>query len=387
MRFRYLEKIVSLLGGSATAGGPRRGGALVALMLAATSGSAHAGTERFPVLHTALPATALERSLLDALALPPPVGAVPVLASHQIPAAAPAKAKKLPSGLAWQSGMQCYTDQFGTWRGRTVDVNSIYLGRTTWGSVFGSLTGDVIVRAKVRPGPLVMAMPMFIPGQKFSDCNAGTLDPYFTEIGKILNTPDLMDSIVRLGWEANGTSYAWSIKSDVEGYKACFRRLVGLLRTEVPGLQIEWSMRRDNGASVGAHLLYPGDDVVSIVGTSAYDRYPSLNTQAQWDAEYKTTKQGGPKGLGTWLTFAKSKKKKFAVSEWAVSHNYKDSKSLDNPFFVDKMYNFFKTNAADLSYEAYYNCDGENPDIYRVHPESWNPKAGAKYRALWKAGK
>ena len=60
---------------------------------------------------------------------------------------------------------------------------------------------------------------------------------------------------------------------------------------------------------------------------------------------------------------------------------------MDNAFFVEKMYSFFKTNAVNVSYEAYYNCDGENPDIYRVFPEQWNPKAGAKYKTLWTAGK
>ena len=327
----YLARIMSRLapiGDWRSAATARHLGLLLGSLLAGTAGMAQAAVEPSFTLRPDQPPQAVERQLSDVLSLPAaPVASVPILlATHQSagsPAASAPKAMQVPSGLAWQSGMQCYTDEFGAWRGRAVDVNSLYLGRTSWGGVLATLKGPVVERAKVRPGPLVFALAMLMPGQKFSDCNAGKLDANFTDIGKALNTTDLKDSIIRLGWEANGTSYAWSIGSQVEPYKACFKRLVTVLRKQVPGLQIEWSMRRDNGASVGAHLLYPGDDVVNIIGTSAYDRYPSLNTQKQWDAEHKATKQGGPKGLGTWLDLAKIKKKKFAISEWALSLGFK----------------------------------------------------------------
>ena len=192
---------------------------------------------------------------------------------------------------------------------------------------------------------------MLMQGEKFSDCNAGKLDGTFRQIGDVLNSTNLRDTIVRLGWEANGDSFAWSVGTEAAAYKSCFRRLANILRGRAPGIQIEWSMRKDNGAAVGAHQLYPGNDVVDIIGTSAYDRFPTSNTQSQWDTNYRQTKQGGPLGLGTWLAFAKDRGKKLAVAEWAISDGY-PAASKDSPFYIEKMYQFFKTNAKDIAYES-----------------------------------
>ena len=289
------------------------------------------------------------------------------------------------SGLTWKSGSQCYSEQFENYRGRKVDVNSLFLGRSSWSGILGNLRGSNVANAAKRPGQIAVALAMLMPGQSFGDCNRGKLDGTFKDIGKALAQGDMSDTIVRLGWEANGTSYVWSIRDQVEPYKQCFKRLVGILRKEAPKIVIEWSMRKDNGASAGVHQLYPGNDVVDYIGTSLYDRYPSSNNQQQWDENYRLTKQGGPKGLGTWLDFAKSKGKKVSLSEWAISNTYPSS-SKDNPFYIEKVFQFLKSNASNVGYEAYFNCIGVDARRYLLLPESRNPKTSAKYKELWRKG-
>ena len=289
------------------------------------------------------------------------------------------------SGLPWKSGSQCYSETFENYRGRKVDVNSLFLGRSSWNGILGNLRGSNVANAAKRPGQIAIALAMLMPGQSFGDCNRGKLDGTFKDIGKALAQDNMGDAIVRLGWEANGTSYVWSIRDQVEPYKQCFKRLVGILRKEAPKIVIEWSMRKDNGASVGVHQLYPGNDVVDYIGTSLYDRYPSSNNQQQWDENYRLTKQGGPKGLGTWLDFAKSKGKKVSLSEWAISNTYPSS-SKDNPFYIEKVFQFLKSNASNVGYEAYFNCVGVDARRYLLLPESRNPKASAKYKELWRKG-
>lgn len=356
------------------------------MALGAVTGACYPTTDAFAVeaITLAGPATAplaWPALPIEAAGMAPPV----LLAANT--AAAKKKPKPQPvatySGLPWRSGMQCYNDGFEAWRGRPVDLTSLYFGRFSWDTVFSTLQSDTVARAKDRPGPLVFALAMLLPDQTFADCNRGTNDAVFKDIGKALNVPGLDDSIIRLGWEANGTTYAWSVGNQVAAYKKCYKRLANLLRKQAPKIQLEWSMRKDNGAAVGVDKLYPGNGFVDIIGVSFYDRFPTTNTQAQWNAAYMQTDKGGPRGLGTYLSFAKKKKKKLALAEWAVSDGYPGSGSIDNPFFIQKVYEFLKANAADISYESYYNCDSSDPGIYRVWPSEWNPLASAKYQQLW----
>lgn len=265
-------------------------------------------------------------------------------------------------------------------------MNSLFLGRSSWSEVLGNLRGPA-ASAAAQPADPVIALAMLTPDESFSDCNTGKLDSTFREIGNVLNSTGLRDAIVRLGWEANGDSFAWKAGNQVSAYKSCFRRLTGILRARAPGIEIEWSMQKNNEASVGAHQLYPGDDVVDIIGTSGYDRYPTINTQAQWDSAYMAKKQGGPLGLGTWLAFAREHKKKLAVAEWGISNGYSGTSSKDNPFYIQKMYEFFRNNAQDISYEAYFNCKNTDPSIYMIYPENYNPLSSKRYKDLWRAGK
>jgi hypothetical protein len=333
------------------------------------------------------PAATLDWSALGSMPSLAPAAAIeaPVLLASQQRVAPKPAARNSLSGLPWKSGSQCYSEAFENYRGRRADVNSLYLGQSSWALILKNLRNSA-TRAAQRPPQVIIALAMLVKGQRFSDCNAGKLDGTFRDIGNVLHSGGFDDAIVRLGWEANGTAYAWSIRNEVEPYKACFRRLVGILRRQAPQIHIEWSMRKDNAASVSADKLYPGDDVVDIIGTSFYDRYPSTNNQSQWDAAYRQTKQGGPRGLGTWLAFAKSRGKKLALAEWAVSDGYSNSGSKDNPFFIEKVFQFLRANASSIAYEAYFNCKNTNPDTYMIFPEYRNPKASAKYKQLWRAG-
>ena len=46
------------------------------------------------------------------------------------------------------------------------------------------------------------------------------------------------------------------------------------------------------------------------------------------------------------------------------------------------MFQFFKTNAADLAYESYFNC----ADHHQIYPVAKFPITSAKYKELWSKG-
>ena len=86
----------------------------------------------------------------------------------------------------------------------------------------------------------------------------------------------------------------------------------------------------------------------------------------------------GRAGSAPGSAFARQHGKKLAVPEWGVRN--KRGAGDDNALFVDRMVAFFRENAADIAYEAYFNpFSGANAKVFSIFPESNNPKAAARY--------
>jgi len=55
----------------------------------------------------------------------------------------------------------------------------------------------------------------------------------------------------------------------------------------------------------------------------------------------------------------------------------------DDPVYIANMYKFFKTNAASIAYETYFNA---MPDQHLLCPTTRFPRAAAMYKLLWNLG-
>ena len=292
------------------------------------------------------------------------------------------------SGLKWNSGMACHSTNFESFRGRKADVYVAFVGRSRRSSVIGTMRSSDIGKFAKMPGQLSLSWPM-LPEEiafKFAECARGDFDQFARDGANALKTHGIRDPIVRLGWEVNG-KYPWSLgphPDRVDAYKACYKRQVKIFRSILPDVRIEWTNRRAGEIPYSIERAYPGDGYVDIIGMMYYDRWPPHFDQKAWDAAYnKRDKFGGPFGFGTYLSFAASRNKRLAVSEWAVSNNDNDPRSTDNSFYVQKMYDTFKANAHRLAYESYFHC-GDADNGYRLTPSTINPKGAAKYRELWR---
>jgi hypothetical protein len=282
------------------------------------------------------------------------------------------------SGLAWRSGATDTGASFVNWRGRPLDVATTFEDDGTWEGteVVWALETGALVDFK---GRLSIAVPMLSNGKDtFEQCAAGAYDVHFRALGKTLKRYGREDSYIRLGWEGNGNWYPWSANGNTAGWKVCFRREVQALRSVAPGVQIDWNMNKDG--STNAVDIYPGDDVVDVIGVDYYSMYPALNSRANWDRMYlKTGINKTPIGIGAWLAFAKSHGKRLSVPEWGVN-NGGGGGGGDDDAYVQYMHNFFKTNAEHIAYEAYFNSQCPN---FCIVPPGKNPQAAAKYRQLW----
>ena len=149
---------------------------------------------------------------------------------------------------------------------------------------------------------------------------------------------------------------------------------------------IEWPPRRETEAHLRLESMYPGDEFVDIVGVLYYDWWPAAPTEADWNRTIvQRDRNGGPKGLATWLDFAQQRGKPLSLPEWGIG-KHREFDPFDNPLFIEKMYQFFSNNSRDIAYETYFN--GTRHRIFSVTEGQRvvAPRSAATYRRLYSTG-
>jgi hypothetical protein len=208
---------------------------------------------------------------------------------------------------------------------------------------------------------------------------AGAYNHYFSELARNLVRAGMGNSILRLGWEFNVSSYSWYAAGKSAKFVAYWRQVVKAMRA-VPGanFSFEWDPSRgDNGAGDRAignlESYYPGNKYVEIIGMDIYD--------AAWDtypgaaAEFQTilTQKWGL----NWLSaFATEHHEPIAIPEfglgWGTLALNGGSVVADGPVgggddktFIDDMINWADhENVVDMSYWDYSSSaisTGSNP--------------------------
>ena len=296
---------------------------------------------------------------------------------------------KMPSrsGNAWASGtfVPGYDTQryaaFGAYRQRPLDLVSTFPSRATWddfiepGPAYSSFTG--------QPYTMVYGIPPIPEWEDASmaECAAGDYNEKWTTFGHTLTDAGLGSSIIRLGWEMNGDWYRWG--GDAAAYRDCFRQVVTTVRAVAPNLKFDWNVNR--GGSTGIpdtselqNVAYPGDEYVDIIGVDSYDSW------VDWNWALNDPEQG----LNAWLAFARQHGKKLSFPEWGLyTTTYDDGTDAhghgDQPGYIQHMYDFFRENAADIAYEAYFGNDGDDGRNSLWNPVDM-PLGSAKYQELYK---
>jgi hypothetical protein len=268
-----------------------------------------------------------------------------------------------------------------------MDASNVFLGHRSFSALVRQTTG---MRAPKQAPLMVVSLPLLTNSTKgqFAQCAAGAFDDYFRQIGANLQRSPAQGVVVRLGWEANigSHSHPWGVDSpaQVPAYIQCWRHAATALKAGGPGLNLEWTnAKKTQNRALHVLDLYPGDDVVDLIGVHYYDSGPEKSTQALWDRYYGATYNGGPWGLGAWLDFARSRGKKLGVGEWAIWDRGQPASVADDPVYVDNMYRFFRDNAGDIAYETYFNAMA---DQHLLCPTTRFPNASAAYRADWGLG-
>jgi hypothetical protein len=176
-------------------------------------------------------------------------------------------------------------------------------------------------------------------------------------------------AIIRLGWEMNLSQNAWFAKGHEADYIRAFRHVVEIFRRASAGFKIDWCPGWGPQESP-ADLTYPGDDVVDYVGLDVYDFKYEGSPEERWNTFYLK----GPFGLEWQRDFAARHGKPMSYPEWGVGN------FGDNPFFIQKMHDWFVQNEHNIAYAAYFDVDGLWPT--QIDNDQF-PKSKALFRKLF----
>jgi hypothetical protein len=281
---------------------------------------------------------------------------------------------------------------FCDWRGRACGVAQTYTDRTSWQSMtagsdwlfdgFADFPGQLVISQGLTPDNGTSA--------DLTACANGQHNQDWRNFGTLMTQKGRPASIVRLGWEFNGTYMAWSALN-TQTWINCYRNAATNIRVTDPQVILDWTINSHGtpaqacgGVSTNC---YPGDDVVDIVGIDNYDMYPAAGSLANF-----TKIANAADGLNWLYSFAVAHNKKFSVGEWGVAPGATGGNSIgEDPQFIQWMHDWFAAHATNLAYEAYFDtCDPGDVESNIYLPVSStcariNTKAATLYKSLFGA--
>ena len=227
---------------------------------------------------------------------------------------------------------------------------------------------------------LSLGVPMVTKGGSLAEAASGAYDDQFRKIGALLVAKGFSGAFLRIGWEFNGGWYPWKANGDPIAFTAAFRHIVGVFRA-VPGqhFSIVWNPSTGAG-TVPADQLWPGNDVVDLVGIDVYnqswraqDRDPAVRWQGYLTTNY---------GLNWAASFAAAHHKRIVVPEWGTGTRPDGHGWGDDPLFIHNMTAWMR--AHNVLYHGYWDFTASDYDA--TMSAGKYPLAFAAYKAEFGAG-
>jgi hypothetical protein len=200
---------------------------------------------------------------------------------------------------------------------------------------------------------LVITLSMFPPGLHQSHWRRagaeGRFDAHARALAQNLVAAGLGASVIRLGAEMNGDWNADNVGTTPSEFRLWVRawRHEVLAMKSVPGaaFRFDWNV---NAAvrPIPLARIYPGNDVVDIVGVDAYDQgVPGRHDR--WSTIYRR-----PLGIADVLRFARGHGKPLSIPEWGLSPAKLGLGGGDDPSYVRGIASVVAHNR--VAYQAYF---------------------------------
>lgn len=296
----------------------------------------------------------------------------------------------------------------------------------SWNSVAGN-DGAVTYGAnwkKTNPnGKFILTVPMLIgsgstpaSGVTFAKGIAGDYDVHYLSLANKLVNSGLKDTIIRLGHEFNGGFYPWhvvhndsqtSFDDRPANYVAFFRRIVGLMRS-VPNQEFKFCW---NGALLFTNYpltaAFPGAAYVDYVGVDFYDSsyagttsaptypystnvYPyGTDAATRQQRAFNINKTNTNYGFDAWKAIAVNNGLKMALPEWGVMRRNDGHGGLDDPDFIQRMYNLIHDSNNLIEWHVYFDYQNDIPSKLGRYPTPSGvegtefPRSAVKFKELF----
>jgi len=221
-----------------------------------------------------------------------------------------------------------------------------FYGQSSWDD-FHKLNWVPGLWKKLNPARnVVWSMPLTITGTPLADVAGGLHDAEFEAAARAISQAQPR-AIIRLGWEMNISDKGWFTKGHEADFIRAFRRVVDIFRRYSSEFKFDWCPGW-GPQETPADLAYPGDDVVDYIGLDVYDFKFEGSVEERWTNFYLKA----PFGLEWQRDFAARHRKPMSYPEWGVGN------FGDNPFFIQKMRDWFAENDAQIVYAGYFDVDG-----------------------------
>jgi len=272
-------------------------------------------------------------------------------------------------------GGKAGVQEYERWLGRPVKFVGTYLPRTSWANFTGA-AGSMARNWKNTNYRVVVGVPM-LPnkGASLAAGASGAYDAHFRSVAKSFVDNGLDDAILRVGWEFDGDWFSWKAETNPTAWKQYWVRIVKAMRS-VPGQHFTFDWNSSGGDGENPEKYYPGDAYVDIIGLDIYDMSfgPRLvEAKARW--ENMLTRPGGL----NWLRdFAAAHGKPMSLPEYGVSNRHYAGAVRDNPYFIQKMFEFVRAN--NFAYFNYFEHTGLADGTFGLRSGMF-PKAAAAFRS------
>ena len=238
---------------------------------------------------------------------------------------------------------------FASWLGAAPEYALGYFSDTSWSNfvsegewLIGQWSSQLPSQAMIWGMPLNMADGT----STLAEVAAGDFNSYYLQIAQTLVADGEANSFIRLGWEFNGGWYPWSPgATGAATFIAAFQDVVNVLRS-VPGenFQIVWNPNVGEG-QVSPAKCYPGNAYVDYIAEDVYDQFwgPN-NTPITSDTTRWSDIESQSFGLNWLVSFAASEGKPIGLGEWGIVTRSDGFGGGDDPYFIQQMAAFIKTN-------------------------------------------
>jgi hypothetical protein len=239
-------------------------------------------------------------------------------------------------GCDGRAAMHVFEDFLGRKVDRTVDA----LNAKNWAALKSSIPW--IARCWKDSGiKLTLSIPI-LPADKSGTLEEGAngaYDAVFLQTAHELVRNNLADSVIRIGWEFNGSWMPWAASKNPDAFIRYFRRIVFLMRgVEGQRFKFEWCPNHGREA-MDPTLAYPGDDVVDIIGMDVYNNSWNALTAAPGIRWLYYLNQ--PFGLKWHRDFAAAHGKPTSFPEWGSGDRPGSTSVGDDPAFIAGMADWF----------------------------------------------